>query len=258
MSLELVRKLPYNHPYRYDGRMFGGPQLWTPSEITLQAWFDAYDESTITESSGSVSQWDNKAGGLDLAQAAGASQPTTGVEKINGLNALNFDGVDDFMQEQITITNPTTLFIVAEVDDDNLNQQFTDGTTGGGMVFRTLGSGIIRVFGGATLQVNYVVQTSTQYLFTIVFNGESSKVIVDGTVEGTGDAGTSGVTGLTVGSNRTGTGIFAGMKLGELIFTDGDASPEFRTKIEGYLAHKWGLDGNLPAAHPYKSSPPEV
>ena len=27
-------------------------------------------------------------------------------------------------------------------------------------------------------------------------------------------------------------------------------------KAEGYLAHKWGLSGNLPVAHPYKSSAP--
>ena len=27
-------------------------------------------------------------------------------------------------------------------------------------------------------------------------------------------------------------------------------------KAEGYLAHKWGLEGNLPADHPYKSSAP--
>jgi hypothetical protein len=27
-------------------------------------------------------------------------------------------------------------------------------------------------------------------------------------------------------------------------------------KAEGYLAHKWGLEGNLPVSHPYKSSAP--
>jgi hypothetical protein len=27
-------------------------------------------------------------------------------------------------------------------------------------------------------------------------------------------------------------------------------------KAEGYLAWKWGLEGNLPISHPYKNSPP--
>jgi hypothetical protein len=29
-----------------------------------------------------------------------------------------------------------------------------------------------------------------------------------------------------------------------------------RQKLEGYLAHKWGLAANLPADHPYKSAAP--
>ena len=29
-----------------------------------------------------------------------------------------------------------------------------------------------------------------------------------------------------------------------------------RQTIEGYLAWKWGLQGNLPANHPYKNAPP--
>ena len=27
-------------------------------------------------------------------------------------------------------------------------------------------------------------------------------------------------------------------------------------QIEGYLAWKWGLQGNLPVGHPYKNAPP--
>ena len=29
-----------------------------------------------------------------------------------------------------------------------------------------------------------------------------------------------------------------------------------RQKIEGYLAHKYGLTGNLPSDHPYKTAAP--
>ena len=32
---------------------------------------------------------------------------------------------------------------------------------------------------------------------------------------------------------------------------------EDRQKLEGYLAHKWGLSHNLPTAHPYKYNLPE-
>lgn len=36
---------------------------------------------------------------------------------------------------------------------------------------------------------------------------------------------------------------------------DTEAESE-REKIEGYLAHKWGLTSSLPAGHPYKTNPP--
>ena len=44
---------------------------------------------------------------------------------------------------------------------------------------------------------------------------------------------------------------------GEIIFTE-DTSQANSEKIEGYLAHKWGLAGDLPSAHPYKAYAPNA
>jgi hypothetical protein len=38
----------------------------------------------------------------------------------------------------------------------------------------------------------------------------------------------------------------------EVLFYAGDVTANQRQQVEGYLAHKWGLVGNLPATHPYK------
>lgn len=46
---------------------------------------------------------------------------------------------------------------------------------------------------------------------------------------------------------------------GEFIVTatdDDQNNSQARIKMEGYLAHKWGLTNNLPAGHPYKYEPP--
>ena len=43
--------------------------------------------------------------------------------------------------------------------------------------------------------------------------------------------------------------------LKEVIVID-NATDEDIEKAEGYLAHKWGLEGGLPNDHPYKASPP--
>jgi len=44
--------------------------------------------------------------------------------------------------------------------------------------------------------------------------------------------------------------------LGEIIVVNSALSDSDRQKLEGYLAHKWGMAGALPSGHPYKSAPP--
>jgi hypothetical protein len=44
--------------------------------------------------------------------------------------------------------------------------------------------------------------------------------------------------------------------IAEVIFCDEKNSDADRQRIEGYLAHKWGLEANLPAGHPYKNVAP--
>ena len=45
-------------------------------------------------------------------------------------------------------------------------------------------------------------------------------------------------------------------KMGEFIVLN-STDLEDRQKLEGYLAHKWGLSHNLPTAHPYKYNSPD-
>jgi hypothetical protein len=66
----------------------------------------------------------------------------------------------------------------------------------------------------------------------------------------------------TFGVNNTptfGKGLAAQYTNGwvaEVLFSNANDGTSPRQQIEGYLAHKWGLMGNLPVGHPYKSSPP--
>ncbi len=44
----------------------------------------------------------------------------------------------------------------------------------------------------------------------------------------------------------------------EIVFLTGTTNDIDRQKMEGYLAWKWGLQGQLPAGHPYKDAAPTV
>lgn len=80
----------------------------------------------------------------------------------------------------------------------------------------------------------------------------SSWHIIGGTVERNG---TDSVAFMRIGGNHNSSNFPEGT-LRELIVWNKAISDPDRQKLEGYLAHKWGLEGNFDAAHPYKDSPP--
>jgi hypothetical protein len=87
---------------------------FTPADLTsLVAWYDMSDASTITSSSGAVSQVDDKSGqGNHVTQATAANKPTTGTVTLNGLNVLAFDG-NDWLNRAVIPISRTSFFIYA-------------------------------------------------------------------------------------------------------------------------------------------------
>lgn len=74
-------------------------QLNLPVRSNLGYWLDATDQLTITESGGSVSQWNDKSGnGINFSQPTSASRPTLVTEQSTGNQFLRFDGSNDFLE----------------------------------------------------------------------------------------------------------------------------------------------------------------
>ena len=83
---------------------------FSPLALGPSMWLDAADTSTITASSGSVSEWRDKSGNArDATQATSANQPTTAVNTQNGLNLLTFNGSSNFFTTP-SFTPPATGF----------------------------------------------------------------------------------------------------------------------------------------------------
>jgi hypothetical protein len=239
--------------------------LWTPASISTELWLDASDASTITEDTGSVSEWADKSGnGYDALQGTALNQPITGTRTFaNGLNVLDFDGANTTMA--ITVgpqadSAQTIMIAVADFDsplhaDGQRLLNFQDG--------------------GSTrwgLMVQGVSGTDAQYVNASSFTGPLEPITAgerlisgyrDGTAVGTGVDGvyatdSSGanatITAWNVGSYNS-TGDFLNGGCAEVVVLK-SYSVDTLQKLEGYLAWKWGLVGNLPIGHPYKSSAP--
>jgi hypothetical protein len=68
---------------------------FSPADLSPQLWLDAADSSTITQSGGKVSQWNNKGSLGNFTQSSSGSQPTTNASTLNGLNVIDFNS--DFL-----------------------------------------------------------------------------------------------------------------------------------------------------------------
>jgi hypothetical protein len=91
---------------------FASGATTVPSQ-DLKLWLRA--DAGVTSSGALVSQWSDQSGtGTNAAQATATRQPTLIANAINGLPALGFDGVDDFMTFNLPMTGfpGATIFLV--------------------------------------------------------------------------------------------------------------------------------------------------
>lgn len=254
-------------PSRIARRSVAPAAAWTPANITTLGWWDASDETTITESAGKVSQIDDLSGNDNhMLQGTGANQPATGTLTINSLNTLSFDNQDAYMENASNpfgaTVNDFTVFQVIRTLAINVGVSFDiAGATyvcraytpySDGKFYFDVGAASapnrISVASGISVgNENIVSFTNQTGLQEIRKNG--TQVVADATGH---SASTNG--GIVMGSR---SGFKSNrIALGEMIVINGSLTETNRQLIEGYLAHKWGLAANLPSGHPYKSAAP--
>lgn len=235
------------------------------------AWYDASDLSTITESGGFVSSLADKSGnGKHMVQAVGANQPTTGTQTQNSLNVLDFNG-DDFLLASNLVFSPEgdqLVIAVATIDTPKNFAGLLAFDDGAGEDWELYNSSNIqedlRFFNelppnAANIADNphtgynlFGVETNQTALEKYVYVNSEVKL----TQPYTGGV-FSNTNTLALAANRDSHGVNLDCKIAEVIVTD-DLSTVTRNKVEGYLAHKWGLTANLPGGHPYKTTPPTI
>jgi hypothetical protein len=245
--------------------------LWTPAEITTHLWLDAADGSTITVDSSTVQTWNDKSGQANHASRLGiATAPTVLNAELNGKNVLDF--ADRYLQgasfshSQISIfavrqfSNPTGLGTTKSVMFDD-GDDLSFGSSAGARFDNFSGTARLGVRSG------FVTAASTSTAWHIqegVYNGSNRILYIDGTQiasdAATGDTSPT-ATKFTIARFQTSSAgaldsSDSDMKLAELVLIAGGATTDQRQKIEGYLAHKWALQSQLPVAHPYKDDPP--
>ena len=115
---------------------------------------------------------------------------------------------------------------------------------------------------GGTVNINpspVVDYKGAPHLFLARYDSASQtvEVWIDGTMVGS----KTGYTIAMSGADKVrlmrpfGSGLQLDGKVGEVVGLASSLTTD-REKLEGYAAHRWGLEGLLPAGHPYKASAP--
>ena len=205
-------------------------QDFTSSEIT---------DGTLTTFTGAndgyiVTWYDQSGNGVNVTQATASSQPklvSIGVVELeNGLPCVVFDGSNDYLQAAISIAQPFTLLDVRKYNDTSSQIAISLDTVGTSIADGVLGS-VFRSYYGSYL-LDAAVNTN-QGLWYSLGNGASSSVSLDDAAENIGDAGSSGVSSITIGRLGTGT-LVADVKIQEIILYPSDES-----------ANKSGISENI-------------
>jgi len=226
---------------------------WTPTQLTLDAWYDASDASTIiTDVNGIIGVNDKTVNAFDLVKGT----PSLAAGTVNGLATVDFITSTDILTGPRPTTNvaiASSFFIVTNL-----------GAATNGVVLRgTLSKFMIvpQVGSGSTL-ISVGLGTITYHL-----NGNASPWTTRGDMytELVGSTNITGATGLNLAGLQSmtyfnfNTSFFCRGDFCEAIWVNGTIGTTDRQLIEGYLAWKWQGNGNaLPVGHPYRNAPPTI
>lgn len=248
---------------------------WSPSLLSPEIWLDASDLSTVSEVTGNVSLWSDKSGQeIHLTQSNNTYQPYYNSTGFNGRPTLEFrDGVGSggsSLGNNLSGNKPRagqySIFAVINSMAANAGDEWfgcfyttakedrlklgsdmgwsSDPSNGRARMTHTTGQMIIEfkldsTVPGMLINAVDVTTTSSTGYVEYEFNG-------------------GGSTGLTVGGRNFGNGhANCDMDVSEIIHVRKTYLSEgTREKIEGYLAHKWGLEASLPVGHRYRNVAP--
>ena len=225
-------------------------------------WFDATDSSTITLSSGSLTQWNDKSGNGRNLTAVFANATVSSAYQ-NGLNVFNFSGNALYRTAADTAVYPQDVYIIIALKSTTAHVDVLGvGATNTGN-FNSLTFGeytASRWHNGSDYYnrtpncISPTNETSTSFLLIqwSIANGNylirrnGTQLVQTATYSWTLPAGSIFQIGYRHPDNN---GVNFSGYIGEIIVFNNQIGTTDRQRVESYLAQKWGLVSSLPAGH---------
>lgn len=233
----------------------GGSGNLPPITAGLQFWIDGGDPTTLFQDTGLTvlvtadgqmvrGQADKSGNNRHVTE--GSNGPVYKVAIQNGRSITRF-----LTQKKLSIVGPSlpqpnTIFVVGSANNASGDiGNFVDGNIAAGAggstgrhIFGATTSNQWRAFGG--LNIAGGSRNTSFHVFSVIFNGASSALYVDGSSVASGDAGSTDLKMLRVGIGYdASSGQDLDGDIGEILIYSGALSSGDRTAIETWLNSKW-------------------
>ena len=259
-----------------------GSAPWSPaSDITAAAWFDASDTGSYTLSGSNVTAVTDKAGNATVTVNGTPNVSTT----LNSKNTFTFVPIEDFTTNEFTQASSGNHWAIGVMQwntrNDSQDSFWSTETTSspkrdyaisagtsnfdGELDLDGLSSNRISSTIGNKQDFDSGIAQNTWVILVAIFNKTGNQIAVrvdgDNAFTPVNDYDNSLQTNMDLRIFRNRANERMGGKMAEFFSvasipgTGGTDITDVQ-KAEGYLAHKWGLAGNLPSGHPYKNSAP--
>lgn len=255
------------------GRRPSAP-AFAPSDLaSLVAWYDA---QTITDADGTIqSGWEDRFASFDATLSSGTG-PTIQHNEIGGKKALLFVATDagrlTMSTSLLGSVSEASYFAVLRRTNDPAASGADAGAVLDGF---SLDAGASRAshlpYSDGNIYEHFCTSArktvgnptpslTSARIYSVHSAANDFRAYLDATqIYTTGSNTVQGGSGSTkrIGhSNGNGGFSYFNGLIAEICIFNAALSTGDRQKMEGYLAHKYGLTANLPGGHPYISSPP--
>jgi hypothetical protein len=265
---------------------FSTPAAWDPStDITSAIWFDASDTGSYTLSGSNVTAVTDKAGNATVTITGTPNVSTT----LDSKNTFTFVPDEDFTTDEVAQASSGNHWAIGVMQWNSINDTqdsfwSTENNSGsilnkrdyavsagnasgfdGELDLDGLATGRISSTIGNLQTFDSGIAQNTWVIIGAIFNKTGNQIAVraDGdnafTPVNDYDNSLDTLMDLRIFRNRANERMGGRMAefftVADVPGTGGTEITDFQ-KAEGYLAHKWGLEANLPVGHPYKSVAP--
>ena len=257
---------PQSYMYEFPSQY----PVWTPADITTALWLDAADASTVTTVSNAVSEWRDKSGNArNATQSTAGNRPTYTSAGQNGFNIVTFQSANTHwlaLPNSAAPSGANAVFVACKPNNLTANVNIIGRVYNWGSWYLSSQAsgteGRFSIGRNGIDEANAIVSgltNNTDKLFSAIYDNVNISLSVNAesptTTAYTFNPSYNANDAAAIGAFRTSSNVVAGVFNGpmyEIIVLHSVPSTDTRQKLEGYLAHKWGLTANLPSDHPYK------